>query len=90
MGYKIFCFFRNIMHTMVCCLGSHQIIEAIMSLYNPASKEAILYYAQVMAGSWGYKPAVYAKRMGWLDSDEKVTIDGQKIAKWIFESEPEF
>jgi hypothetical protein len=28
--------------------------------------------------------------MGWLDSDEKVTIDGQKIAKWIFESQPEF
>ena len=54
-----------------------------MSFYNPAPKEAILYYAQVMAGSWGYKPAVYAKRMGWLDSDEKVTIDGQKIAKWI-------
>ena len=50
-----------------------------MSFYNPAPKEAILYYAQVMAGSWGYKPAVYAKRMGWLDSDEKVTIDGQKL-----------
>ena len=57
-----------------------------MSFYNLAPKEAILNYAQVMAGSWGYKPVVYAKRMGWLDSDEKVTIDGQKIAKWIFES----
>ena len=54
-----------------------------MSFYNLAPKEAILNYAQVMAGSWGYKPVVYAKRMGWLDSDEKVTIDGQKIAKWI-------
>ena len=75
---------------MVCCLYGHSIIEAIVSFYNPVPKEAILYYAQVMAGSWGYKPVVYAKRMGWLDSDEKVTIDGQKIAKWIFESEPEF
>ena len=64
--------------------------EAIMAFYNPAAKEAILYYAQVMAGSWGYKPIVYAKRMGWLDMNEKVTIEGQKLAKWIFESEPEF
>ena len=61
-----------------------------MAFYNPAAKEAILYYAQVMAGSWGYKPIVYAKRMGWLDANEKVTIEGQKLAKWIFESEPEF
>ena len=61
-----------------------------MSFYNPAPKEAILYYAQFMAWSWGYKPVVYAKRMGWLDSDEKVTVDCQKIAKLIFESEPEF
>jgi len=28
--------------------------------------------------------------MGWLDTNEKVTIEGQKLAKWIFESEPEF
>ena len=61
-----------------------------MSFYNSAPKDAILYYAQVMAGSWGYKPVVYATRMGWLDSDEKVTTDGQKIAKWVFESELEF
>ena len=64
--------------------------KAIMTYYNTAAKEAILYYAQVMAGSWGYKPIVYAKRMGWLDTNEKVTIEGQKLAKWIFESEPEF
>ena len=64
--------------------------EARMAFYNPAAKEAVLYYAQVMTGSWGYKPDVYAKRMGWLDTDEKVTIEGQKLAKWIFESEPEF
>ena len=51
-----------------------------MSFYNPAPKEAILYYAQVMAGSWGYKPVVYAKRMGWLDSDEKVLKE--KIKKF--------
>ena len=71
-------------------MGSLKICEAIMAFYNPAAKEAILYYAQVMAGSWGYKPVVYAKRMGWLNSDEKVTIEGQKLAKWIFESESEF
>ena len=45
---------------------------------------------RVMAGSWGYKPIVYAKRMGWLDGEEKVTVEGQKLAKWIFESETEF
>ena len=61
-----------------------------MSFYNSAPKEAILYCAQVMAGSWGNKPLVYARRMAWLDSDEKVTINGQKIAKWISESKPEF
>ena len=52
-----------------------------MSFYNPAPKEAILYYAQVMAGSWGYKPVVYAKRMGWLDSDEKDMLTKWKAKK---------
>ena len=67
------------MHTNVADWAACKLYEAIMAFYNPAAKEAILYYAQVMAGSWGYKPVVYAKRMGWLDREEKVTIEGQNL-----------
>lgn len=61
-----------------------------MSFYNSAAKEAILYYAQTMAGSWGYKPEVYAERMGWIDTKGKVTPKGQKLASWIFSNEESF
>ena len=78
------------MHTDAADWAAFKLYEAIMAFYNPAAKEAILYYAQVMAGSSGYNPLVYAKRMGWLDEEYKVTVEGQKLAKWIFESETEF
>ena len=68
------------LHTAIADWAAFKLYEAIMAFYNPAAKEAILYYAQVMAGSWGYKPIVYAKRMGWLDGEEKVTVEGQKLA----------
>ena len=38
------------LHTNVADWAALKLYEAIMAFYNPAAKEAILYYAQVMAG----------------------------------------
>ncbi len=58
-----------------------------MTFYSSSSKQAILYHAQVMAGSWGYRPEVYANRMGWIDQTGRVTEKGHRLAKWMLDAQ---
>ena len=58
------------LHTNVADWAALKLYEAIMAFYNPAAKEAILYYSQVMAGP-GAINLLFMRRMGWLMGKRK-------------------